>query len=396
MKHEVKVRIKTTNKSKLLLKLNSMNINMKNIQYKDKYLIFETSKEEVKRIKKYLLSEKVEIISELGIDKIKSELKRNMLFIVSIIFSILLFLILSNIIIKVNVVHENKEIRELLFDALKERGVENLTFKKSYDEYESIIEDIKNTYKDQIEWLEIDVDGMILNVRVEERIINKEEKKYNTCHIIATKSGIITSILTKKGVAEVKINDYVKKGDILISGAIKLNEEIKNDICANGDVYAEVWYTVSATIPLEYEEVEKTGKMRYNFMFKNGIDETQILKSRVEDKEVEKKRLLKIGDMEFYLEKEYEVIRETKKYSEEEAEEEAMKVIHEKLETNGIKIDNIMNEKVLKKSINNGNLDIEVFVAVKEQIGGIQYYNIEMERDTNDREYNQDNNGVNQ
>lgn len=396
MKHEVKVRIKTTNKSKLLLKLNSMNINMKNILYKDKYLIFETSKEEVKRIKKYLLSEKVEIISELGIDKIKSELKRNMLFIVSIIFSILLFLILSNIIIKVNVVHENKEIRELLFDALKERGVENLTFKKSYNEYENIIEDIKNTYKDKIEWLEIDVDGMILNVRVEERIINKEEKEYNTCHIIATKSGIITSILTKKGVAEVKINDYVKKGDILISGEVKLNEEIKNDVCASGDVYAEVWYTVNGTIPLEYEEVEKTGKMRYNFMFKNGLEETQILKSRVEDKEIEKKRLLKIGDMEFYLEKEYEVIREAKKYSEEEAEEEAMKVIHEKLETNGIKIDNIMNEKVLKKSINNGNLDIEVFVAVKEQIGGIQYYDIEMERDTNDREYNQDNNGVNQ
>lgn len=396
MKHNRKVRIHTTNKSKILLKLNSMNINMKNIEYQDKYLIFETSQEDIKRMKKYLLSNKVEVISELGIDKIKKELRKNMLFIVSVIFSIFLFFILSNIIIKVNVIHENKEIRELLLEALKEHGVENLSFKKSYEEYENIIEDIKNTYKDKIEWLEIDVEGMIINVKVEERILTVEPKKYNSCHIVANKSGIITSILTEKGVTMVKINDHVKKGDILISGIIALNEEIKNNVCASGSIYAEVWYTASASLPLEYEQIEKTGKMRYNFMLKNKIDEFQILKSRVHEKEITKKRLLKIGNYELYLEKEYEVTRERKKYSEEEALEQGKKIIYEKLKAKGIKVDDIINEKVLKKSINNGNLNIEIFVAVKEQIGGIQYYDIETERDTNDREYNEDNNGVNQ
>lgn len=396
MTHSIKIRIKANNKSKTLLRLNSMNINMKNIEYQDKYLIFETSKEDLKRIKKYLLSEKVEIIEELGIDKVKKEIKKNMLFLVSIIFSIFLFLILSNVIIKVNVVHESKEIRELLTEALKERGVLNLTFKKSYDEYESIIEDIKNTYKDKIEWLEIDVDGMILNVRVEERIVNSEDIEYSTCHIVASKSGIITSILTEKGVSEVAINDFVKKGDILINGMIKLNDEVKNNVCASGEVYAEVWYTVSASIPLEYEYTERTGKMRYNIMLKNGLKETQILKSRVQEKEIEKTSLLKIGNYELYLEKEYEVVSEFKAYTEEEAIEAATKIIHEKLETNGIKIEDIINERYLKKSVINGNLDIEMFVAVKEQIGERQYYNIETESDTNDSEYNQDNNGVNQ
>lgn len=396
MKHYILVRIKTNQKSKIILKLNKININMKNIRYESEYLYFEILVNDIKRVKKYLISEKLEIIDETGIYKIKKELKRNMLFIISIIFGVIVFLILSNIIVKVNVIHSDSKLREILYDALKERGVENITFKKSYDEYESIIESIKAEYKDKIEWLEIDVDGMILNVRVEERIKNDITKNYDTCHIVATKSGIVQSILTKKGVAEVKINDHVEAGDILINGMIKLNEEIKNNVCAEGEVYAEVWYTVKASLPLEYEEKILTKKMRYNFLLKTPTDEYLILKSRVGDnKESKNKRLFKILNYEFYLSKEYETKTISKKYTEEEALKELEKQIAEKITIKGSKNSDIIEQKVLKKSINNGNLDIEVFVAVKEQIGVVEHYDVEMESDTNDEEYRGDNSNIN-
>lgn len=54
-----------------------------------------------------------------------------MLFIVSIIFGIIVFMILSNVIVKVNVIHESRELREIITDALKDRGVMPLTFKKA-------------------------------------------------------------------------------------------------------------------------------------------------------------------------------------------------------------------------------------------------------------------------
>ncbi len=396
MNHYSLVRIKTPTKTKILLKLNKINVSIRNISYQDKYLYFEVLSSDIKRIKKYLISEKIEIIDEIGIYKLKKELKKNLLFIISLIFGVIIFLILSNVIVKVNVVHSNSQLRELLYDALSSRGVKNVTFKKSYDEYEKIIESIKNEYKDRIEWLEIDVKGMVINVRVEERIQNEINKTYDTCHIVASKSGVITNILTKKGVAEVKINDHVNKGDILINGMIKLNEEIKNNVCADGEVYAEVWYTIKASLPLNYEEKELKKKKRYNFVLKTPLNEYEILKSRIgENKEVKKKKLFKIFDYEVFLTKEYATKITKKTYTEEEALKKIEEQIHEKLAIKGTKNSDIINEKYLKKSINNGNLDIEMFIAIKEQIGVVEHYDVEMESDTNDKEYRGNNNSLN-
>ena len=388
MKHYLLVRIKTPKKTSLLLKLNRLNVDIKEVVYEKEYLRFQINKEDLKRVKKYLVSFKVEIIDETGIFKLKKELKKNNLLITGIIFACIVFLILSNVIVKINVIHEDSHLRELIADSLKEQGVTSLSFKKSYDEYEKIIENIKEEYQDKIEWLEIDVEGMVINVRVEERIINNYEKDYSTCHIVAGKSGIIKSITTQKGVTEVSINDYVEKGEILINGSIKLNEEIKENVCASGSVYAEVWYNVSGTIPMVEEVKKDTGKMRYNFMIKNKNEETVLLKSRVgPEKRVENVLLFSIFGIEFYLQKEYEVEVEVKNYGVEEATEKGISLINEILE---LKLDNfeaIIEEKVLQKTVKDNNIYIDMFVAVREQIGVKEYFE-ESRSDTNVEEYN--------
>ena len=388
MKHYLLVRIKTPKKTSLLLKLNRLNVDIKEVVYEKEYLRFQINKEDLKRVKKYLVSFKVEIIDETGIFKLKKELKKNNLLITGIIFACIVFLILSNVIVKINVIHEDSHLRELIADSLKEQGVTSLSFKKSYDEYEKIIENIKEEYQDKIEWLEIDVEGMVINVRVEERIINNYEKDYSTCHIVAGKSGIIKSITTQKGVTEVSINDYVEKGEILINGSIKLNEEIKENVCASGSVYAEVWYNVSGTISMVEEVKKDTGKMRYNFMIKNKNEETVLLKSRVgPEKRVENVLLFSIFGIEFYLQKEYEVEVEVKNYGVEEATEKGISLINEKLE---LKLDNfeaIIEEKVLQKTVKDNNIYIDMFVAVREQIGVKEYFE-ESRSDSNVEEYN--------
>ena len=394
MKHYLLVRIKTSKKTSLLLKLNRLNVDIKEIVYEKDYLRFQINKEDLKRVKRYLVSFKVEVLDETGIYKLRKELKKNNLFIIGIIFATIIFLILSNVIVKINVIHENSHLRELIIDTLKKEGVTPLSFKKSYDEYEKIIAKIKEEYKDKIEWLEIDVEGMVINVRVEERIMNDNEKDYSTCHIVASKSGIVKSITTKKGVSLIGINDYVEKGEILINGSIMLNDEIKANVCASGEVYAEVWYNVKATLPMTEEIKKDTGKMRYNFMIKHDSDEVVLLKSRVgEEKRVENVLLFSIFGIEFYLQKEYEIEIENKNYGVDEITEKGIKLINEKLE---LKLDNfeeIIEEKVLQKTIKNNNIYIDMFVAVKEQIGVKEYFD-ETRSDTNDEEYNGDTNGI--
>ena len=392
MIHYIKCRIKASNKTNLILKLNKINVDLKNIKYEKDYLIFDIKESDIKKVKKYLISSKIEILEETGIYKLKTIINNNKLFLTSLIFACLVFHILNNIIIKVNIIHENSNLRELINNDLKSLGVTPLSFKKSYDEYESIITKIKNNHKDTIEWLEIDVKGMVINIRVEERIINNYQKDNSYCHVIASKSGIIRKILTKKGVSLVTINDFVNKDDILISGEIKLNEEVKNDVCASGEVYAEVWYKVSSKIPLNYETTTDTGKMRYNFSFKKNQTEVAILKSRIKEKRVEKKLLFKIFGYEFYLNKEYEIKKEAKKYTLDAATDYALELIHEKLKTQSSKITKIINEKVLQKNVFNDNLDIDIFIAIEEQIGVTKNYLKETESDDRDTKNNPDNN----
>lgn len=375
MKRYLLVRVKTPKKTSLILKLNRLNVDIQEIKYLKEEIQFKILEKDLKRAKKYLISYNIEIIDETGIYKLKKELKKNNLIITGIIFAVVIFLVLSNIIVKVNIIHEDSELRAIISDSLKEQGVTPLSFKKSYEEYEAIIENIKEEYPDRIEWIEIDVEGMIINVRVEERILNDYEKDYSTCHVVASKSGIIKSITTEKGITEVSINDYVKKGDILINGSIKLNEEIKANVCASGSVYAEVWYNINAKIPLTEEQTKDTGKMRYNIMIKKGNDETVLLKSRVgEKKRVENILLFQLFGFEIYLQKEYEVEIIKKELSEEEALEKGKTLINEKLELKLDNFESIIEEKVLQKTVKNNNIYIDMFVAVKEQIGIKEYF----------------------
>ena len=394
MKHYLLVRIKTPNKTHLLLKLNKLNVDIKAIKYEPDYLKFEILASDLKKVKKYLISYQVEILDETGVYKLKQELKKNNLFITGIIFAVFVFFILSNLIVKINIIHEDATLRELINESLQEEGVTTLSFKKSYDEYERIIESIKEELKDRIEWLEIDVEGMILNVRVEERIMNNYEKDYSTCHIVASKSGIIKSITTQKGVAEVSINDYVEKGDILINGSIKLNEEVKENVCASGSVYAEVWYNVSATVPMTENKEIDTGKMRYNLMIKKNNQETVILKSRVgPEKRVENIFLFNFFGWEIYFQKEYEIVVEREQFTEKEATAKAVNLIHQQLELKLDNFESIIEEKVLQNNAKNNNIYIDMFVAVKEQIGVKEYFD-ESRSDTNDEDDNEHLNGI--
>ncbi len=368
------VKIKTHDWAKTLLQLNKLDIDINNIKYNPDYLIFTLKEEDLKRVKKYLLSYEITIVDYLGPHKFKKNLRQNSLFIISLIFAFIMFNLLTHVIVKVNIIHESKEIREMLKDELASFGVTPLSFKKSYQEYEDIITKIKERHKDSIEWLEIDVDGMVINIRIEERIINDYPKTTGYCHIIATKSGIITNVLTTKGVALVKPNDYVKKGDILISGEIKLNEEIKNDVCAEGDVYAEVWYDVKTSFPLKYTKKTKTGKMRYNFMAKHYTEEYLILKSRLGQKTTEQKLIFKLFNWEFYLVKEYEIKETNATYTLAEAQERALTSIYQKFKISHPEF-KIINEKVLQNNVKNDTLDIDMFIAGEEQIGQSINYN---------------------
>ena len=205
-------------------------------------------------------------------------------------------------------------------------------------------------------------------VRVEERIITKLNKQNNYCHIVAKKDGIITSINVNKGEQKVLINDYVKKGDILISGDITLNESTVNKTCASGNVYASIWYEVNVSVPLIYYEKIKTGKKRNNIIINYNDIDYVLFKNRINTYDSHKKVIFDALGVKISLRQDEEIIKKKKVYSDKEAIKIGIKQAIEKINLQLKENEYIKEEKVLQKHTNNSTINLDIFIVAVEDI----------------------------
>lgn len=362
------VRSKCNDYYRFISKVQYLSINILDIKYENNYVYLKIDSKYLDKLNKYLVSYKFRVINVTGIYKVIEILKKNYIFVICLFIGLILFLVFSNMIVKINIIHENREIREIISDELDEYGITVLSFKKSYSELDKIREEILDKYPDKLDWMEFDVNGMVLNVRIEERIITDTTKEDKVCDLVATKSGVINDILVSEGEVKVNINDYVREGDTLVSGVITYNEEDKRYTCASGRIYATTWYTASVSIPLEYKEYVETGKKKYNIVWEVDGNKKRILKDRFTSFNSSLSNILRVFDFNLYVETQRETEEVIKTYTEEEALSVGINKAISSIEVTLGEFDEIIDKKVLKKYANNSTMDIEVFIIVKELI----------------------------
>ncbi len=209
-------------------------------------------------------------------------------------------------------------------------------------------------------------------INIEQKVLKNEQTEIPYCNIISTKDSIITRIISSKGIELVDTNDSVKKDDILISGDIKYNEEIKKQVCATGIVYGRTWYTINIKIPIYYETYIKQDKTRNNIIIVHNNKTHTIFKPRIENYIKQNKEIMNIFGTKIYLQKEIEVITEQTKYTEAQLE----KLINQKIEETMKKTlkgkSQILDRKVLKKTMFNSTIELELFIVAEEQISTIK------------------------
>lgn len=382
VKHYIYIKTKVHNKNRILMKLYKNRINVYDVIDRGEHLYLKVLNTDYEKIKKHIVTAKFYYVTDSGFFKLKKMVTPLKIF--AVLFFLLTIYFLSHVIVKVDVIHSNKEIRDLVRKDLEAQGVHFLSLKKDYQELQEIKNTILNAHKDRLEWLEIESVGMKYVVRIEERIMNStpEEEKY--CHIVASKSGIVSSIKHTSGEVIVHDGQYVAEGEILITGAISYNEEVKNNVCANGEVLAEVWYQTSASLPIDYSVKTRTGKKRYNFALETGSGRYKIFKSRLSNFETEEKVLFRFFDWTFYKYIEYEVEEEKRQYDLDTGVEKALVLADEKINMKLSGNERILSRKVLKKSINNSTIEVEIFYAVVENITKQEEFSIpEVEEEGN-------------
>lgn len=327
-----------------------------------------------KKIKKLNYYSKIKIINYTGIYKYKELIKNNIFKIIIIILSFILMDILTSYIVDIEIVHSSKSIRNLIAKELDNNNIKKYNFSYSFNKLEKIKQNILNNNKDKLEWISITKDGMKYIVRCEERKIKDITEDVGYRNIIASKDAYITKIISTKGENLVRSGEYVKKGDILISGKIKLYEEVKGDTLATGSVYGNVWYNVSLEIPREENKKEYTGKERYNL----NINDKIFLKNKYKYFTQDNIREIKILGLKIKIYKEKEYSYKKHILSEEEIEN----IINNKIKEKFNDIGTIISQKVLKKEVFNSTIDYRVFVICNELINEYQYYEKGDEIDT--------------
>ncbi len=316
-------------------------------------------------------SYEIKIIRTNGIKHIKYILNKNKHFLIIFIMSFLFLMYLTTVITKVEVIHSDKKIRELLSKELEKYDIKNNSRTKTYKQINDIKEKILKDYKDKIEWIEIIKEGTKYIVKVEERILTNTDKTDEKYNIVANNNAIIKEISAEKGEITVKKEQYVRKGDILIRGDIYLNETKKDTINAQGEVYGEVWYKVTSEYPKYYEEVKDTKSRKKVYTITILNRRIELTRKKYKIKRIKEKTILKSNILPIKLSKEYQTKQEkiTKSYTKEEAINKALQEIEEKINSNLTIKEHIIDIKKLKVEENNSKIILETFVTVYKNIG---------------------------
>ena len=367
----IDIKVKGRNVEKIIKKLKDKNIDIYKIKYvKYNLLILRIKKEDFDKIDYLKVMYDIEIIAFYGLDKIKYIIKENICLIISIIISIGILIMLSNTIFDISVIHNNKKLRDNILRELKRNGIDKYHFKKDYKTLDIIKKKILNKYKDEIEWLEIKNDGVKYIVRVEERIIKKDSSNSPIRNIIAKKDAIIRSFDIKSGEIIKNKFDYVHKGDVIVTGDLKLYDETKKYISAEGSIYGEVWYKVMIEYPLKIEDTSLTGKIKKNLTIRLFNKYFDLSFKHFKNSSKKDKVLIKNDIFPIYVayETQYETNKISKKLTKEEAIKEAIKLAKLKINKNLGEKEYINDVKKLKVHENNSKIVLELFISVVENI----------------------------
>lgn len=375
-KSSILIKVTGKNIERFIKRLISNKIEILDLKYvKYNEVIIKIYKEDYKKIKEIKTIYDIYIVDSYGLIKLRKMIDINKFMIISLIIGFALLLFLTNTIFKIEIVHTDKDIRDMMIKILEEYNIKVGSFKKNYDYISEVKNKILIEYKDEIEWLEIENIGVKYVVRLELRKIPDEKEVIENRHIVASKDAIIKIVESSSGQIVKNTNDYVRKGDIVISGSITLNETVKENVGAIGKVYGEVWYKTTIEYPLMYKEDKETGNKKTVYVLKFLNNELELFNfNKFKNKKIDSKKIIFSDLLPISLEKQEQ--KEVDKlefiYTEEEAVSAAINMATEKIESKLNDKERILSQKTLNIEQKDSKMVVEMFFTVLEDITDYQ------------------------
>lgn len=379
--NNVKIKVESSS-CKFINYLVNNNISYSDLHKNECYYIFVTSYDNYLKIRRRY---NTLIIRYYGKNFLFNFIKNNKYLLISFLVCIFFLYLLCNTIFIVEI-NCDEILYNKVSDILNKYEISKYKKVKSYDEINLIKKNIL-TEISEIEWLEITRDGVKYIIDVNPKIENSNIDETGRSDIVASRDGVIKHIVVHNGEKVKEENEFVKKGEVIISGDLYKDENLINSVNASGEVFAETWYLVKVEVPLVLKEKYISKEINHYYLDFYGKKISLIGVYKKDGLSSEVKCVFDKAYLPFKVYK--ETLVEYKYYdnvlSYEDAINYGVKLSEEKVQNSLEQYEYVISKNVLKNSLKSSKMYIEVFFKVYEDIASTSYVN---EKEIVDEEYN--------
>lgn len=273
---------------------------------------------------------RIMLVKRAGLPFFIHKYRKRKLFFISFILCIGLLYLYSSFIWDIHFEGNEKWTNETLLEFLESKEVTVHMPKRKVD-CAQIVKDIRKEY-DDIVWVSASIDGSRLRIQIKENEdtfreqgnekMNKvqdsepgNDKKNEAISeqetptdLIASKGGVITSIITRKGVPKVHVGDTVARGDVLVSGRLDVTNDGGEVVGyqyqkSDADIFADTQMNYEDTMSTKYKKkyYEKSKRRLYYVKIGPWLISAGTLKNNYKEWELStSEHQIKLGEN-FYL-----------------------------------------------------------------------------------------------
>ena len=137
-------------------------------------------------------------------------------------------------------------VTEKMYNELEKKHIKEGYPLFSYKQLNDIFLELKKKFIDDIEYMNIYQKRSVFFIEYTPKL-NKKDVQYDMKPLYASKDGLIKSNQVNNGNVLVKVNDYVKKGDILVDNNILSTDGMMKSTFVSGNIYAYSFETFSSS-----------------------------------------------------------------------------------------------------------------------------------------------------
>ena len=199
--------------------------------------------------------------------------RRNWTFYLALVIFVVSLWGQSRYVWRINFGGNYKYTEETLLRELHRQGVTRLMLRSKI-----VSSDIESNIRrrfDDISWVSAEEDGSHLNIFIKEKKETKVATPKQPGNLVAPCDGVIKKIAVERGVAKVEQGVSVKKGQILIAGAVPVRNEAgenakENYVEAKGEITLSCTKNVQKEFPAKEKKKSYTGKKNHVFCLRLG------------------------------------------------------------------------------------------------------------------------------